>query len=762
MLSSLETYRFYTRDVAATRARISEDTVVARETEYYKKNISTVSTVEEFLDDDRLYNHTMKAFGLEEMTYAKGLIRQVLESDLGDSDSYANRLEDVRYKNLAEAFDFGKTVVTLEVQTEDQQDSLIETYTATIRDLDVGLREDYLYFKAVMEQSTSVDDIFQNTRVRDYIFKTFDIDPSNFDYDTLYGVLTSDADDENSFVRATYDPQIVEWRNTIVTLQAERAEGNLTRAESTSLTSKIAHYFKAIDKADAYVELASMFNFQTDGSLDVNGKAQTDDQISSMEEKIFLSQERLTISGAQLNKAHYEESVSTFTSVNDLVYDARIREVLIASFNLPPETTSTELTLALIADPDDEDSVLNDMRYGFTDLSKAFNFDADGNIPDGSVIQSVENIATTGNNYLINFDAVNLEKDVEDGNRFKRFIGLTRNLDDFLSSVSAAVIIREYALAAHGISPDEVNDFTLKKMFKSDPTDPNNFVRSYGDERFEKLVKSFNFNEDGTIGSPRFAQTENEVIRMTKAYYVEKTRFDSSDATVDATEEEVAYYRAALAKVETVDEFVSDPKLVQFVAESEGMDQADLDAETLKKLFLSDMDDPESFANIQTDVRLTKIAGSYNFGPSGFIEATGVDYIQTIRGLVETENFFITQTIEEEAGADSTGARLAMYFERTAPTITSYYELLADQALGDFIRTALFIPAETASSAIDAQVNLLERSIDLEDLRDPEKLDLLVQRFLAIYDIENNSYDPLLAAFSGSTSISAETLTRLL
>lgn len=762
MLSSLETYNFYTRDIAATRARISEDTIVARETEYYKKNISTISTVEEFLDDDRLYNHAMKAFGLEEMTYAKGLIREVLESDLGDEDSYANRLEDVRYKNLAQAFDFGKTVVTLEVQTEDQQDSLIETYTATIRDLDVSLREDYLYFSAVMEQATSVDDIFQNTRVRDYIFKTFDIDPSNFDYDTLYGVLTSDADDENSYVRTKYDAQITEWRDTIVTLQAERAEGNLTTDENTSITSKIAHYFKAIDKADAYIEMASMFNFQTDGSLDVDGNSQTDEQISSMEEKIFLSQDRLTISGAQLNKAFYEENISTFTSVEDLVYDARIRDVLIASFGLPPETTSTELTLALIADPDDEDSALNDMRYGFTDLANAFNFDADGNVPDGSVIQSEENIATTGNNYLINFDAENLEKDEEAADRFKRFIGLTRNLDDFLSSETAAIIIREYALVAHGIDPEEVNEFALKRMFQSDPTDPNNYVRSLGDERFEKLVKSFNFNEDGSIGSPRFAQTESEILRMTTAYYVEKTLFDTSDATAEAAEEDVAYYRAALAKIETADEFISDPKLIQFVAESEGMDQADLDAETLKKLFLSDMDDPESFANMQTDVRLTKIAGSYNFGASGYIEATGADYIQTIRGQVETDNFFITQTIEEEAGADSTGARLAMYFERTAPTVTSYYELLADQALGDFIRTALFIPAETASSAIDAQVNLLERSIDLEDLRDPEKLDLLVQKFLAIYDIENSTYDPVLAAFSGSTSISADTLANLL
>lgn len=39
-------------------------------------NISKVSTVDEFMDDYRLYAYAMKAHGLEDMTYAKAFRRR--------------------------------------------------------------------------------------------------------------------------------------------------------------------------------------------------------------------------------------------------------------------------------------------------------------------------------------------------------------------------------------------------------------------------------------------------------------------------------------------------------------------------------------------------------------------------------------------------------------------------------------------------------------------------------------------------------------
>ena len=50
---------------------------------------------------------------------------------------------------------------------------------------------------------------------------------------------------------------------------------------------------------------------------------------------------------------------------------------------------------------------------------------------------------------------------------------------------------------------------------------------------------------------------------------------------------------------------------------------------------------------------------------------------------------YMRQTLEENAGEQNEGVRLALYFERKAPTLTSFYEVLADPALAKVVRTAL-------------------------------------------------------------------------
>ena len=98
MVSTYLSYNLVNRDIKASLNRTESDPVVARQTEYFKENISKVTTLEEFLDDYQLYSYAMKAHGLEEMTYAKAFMKKVLESDLSDENSFANQLTDERYK----------------------------------------------------------------------------------------------------------------------------------------------------------------------------------------------------------------------------------------------------------------------------------------------------------------------------------------------------------------------------------------------------------------------------------------------------------------------------------------------------------------------------------------------------------------------------------------------------------------------------------------------------------------------------------------
>ena len=76
MVSTYIDYNLLTRDMKTSLQRTAQQTLVARETEYYKANIGNVTSIDEFLGDYRLYAYAMKAHGLEDMTYAKAFMRK--------------------------------------------------------------------------------------------------------------------------------------------------------------------------------------------------------------------------------------------------------------------------------------------------------------------------------------------------------------------------------------------------------------------------------------------------------------------------------------------------------------------------------------------------------------------------------------------------------------------------------------------------------------------------------------------------------------
>ena len=108
--------------------------------EYYRANIGKVKTVDDLVDDNRLFTYVMKAAGLEEMTYARAFMKKVLESDLTDADSFANQLTDRRYRDFAAKFNFnteGKVSTFTDIQSDIQEQDLVGLYnsskSATIR-----------------------------------------------------------------------------------------------------------------------------------------------------------------------------------------------------------------------------------------------------------------------------------------------------------------------------------------------------------------------------------------------------------------------------------------------------------------------------------------------------------------------------------------------------------------------------------------------------------------------------------------------------
>lgn len=196
---------------------------------------------------------------------------------------------------------------------------------------------------------------------------------------------------------------------------------------------------------------------------------------------------------------------------------------------------------------------------------------------------------------------------------------------------------------------------------------------------------------------------------------------------------ETEYYLENIGKVKSIDEFVGDRRLFAYAMKAHGLEDMTYAKAFMVKVLEGGIDDDDSFANSLSDTRYKEFAETYNFVRHG---ETATVFTRAQQGTVDD---YMRQTLEEDAGASSEAVRLALYFERKAPEITSMYEILADTALSKVVRTTLGLPDSFALIDIDKQVEFLESKIDIEDFSEPEALSKLITRFTSMWDVENQT-----------------------
>jgi hypothetical protein len=222
---------------------------------------------------------------------------------------------------------------------------------------------------------------------------------------------------------------------------------------------------------------------------------------------------------------------------------------------------------------------------------------------------------------------------------------------------------------------------------------------------------------------------------------------------------DIEYFRKNIGKVESADELVKDYRLYRVVLSAYGLDAQINSQALMKKVLAEDWSDPKAMANRLVDSRYREIAKAFNFHFFGNIKLKTTSFVE---GVMDR---FVTAEFEKSTENTNPGVRLALYFKRMAPNITSWYQVLGDKPLYEVVRTALQIPAAGSQTGIDGQAKLLERRIGLANLKDPAALERLIGRFLANYDQANASatlsvaslVQPL-AVSGGSVSLGASTI----
>ncbi|MGO6980162.1 DUF1217 domain-containing protein [Rhizobium leguminosarum] len=718
MVSTYVSYLTVARNLNASLSNVASQATVARDSAYYKENIDKVTTVDEFMSDYKLYSYAMKAYGLEDMTYAKAFMKKVLESDLSDSSSFANSLSDTRYAEFAAAFKFAGETKT--AQSDVQRDNLLDAYEESFDTEADDIADATDYFEENISSITSVDDLLSNSKLKNYVLTAFGLSTEYTSTSFLKSVLTSDLDDADSFVNQLDD--------------------------------------------EVYVNLAKAFNFNEDGSAD--GDVMSEDQISLVTSAYAVAS--ATIASSETGEAYdtyFAAQIGNVTSVDELMSDDKLVSYLRTAYGLTDSETDNFISAALKS-ADIADAI------GLSELHEAFNFDEDGALADGDTAQTSEQAAATTAAFDENYQVLIASTDTEDAvDNYTTRIASVTSIDDFLVSNDDdddddnddLPELWEMALRAYDIDPDSVSRSEVRKILESDPSNSKSYVNSLDDDRFVAFRKAFNFDDNGDVTVPLQAMSESVVDDYATYYKQNKIRYlegnELTEAT-DAADEEISYFREQMATITTASEFLADDRLVSFVLEAKGLDPDDVTSDALEEMFSSDLDDEDSYVNKLDDSRFAELVGAFNFDQDGNISADPTGTVQQRGDVLETIDAYVRLTLEDDQGDSSTGVRLALYFQRKAPEISSAYDILGDSALFEFFTTSFNLSSYVSNMDVDKQAEMIDNFIDMKDLSDPEKVDDLIKRFTAMYDMANGTgtTSSALSILTGSATISADTL----
>ena len=306
-----------------------------------------------------------------------------------------------------------------------------------------------------------------------------------------------------------------------------------------------------------------------------------------------------------------------------------------------------------------------------------------------------------------------------------------KTIDDFLKDDR----LFKYAMKAHGLQDMAYAKAFMKKALQEGVAKSDSFANKLTDKRYAEFVKSFNFAELGAN-----ATTFNKTQKGAVDKYLTALTIAGGNPNSDATKAEVKYYLDNITKVKSSKDLLANTRLYTFAMKAFGLDASIGNKEMMAKVLDGGVRDPKSYANQMTDKRFAAFASTYNF------EAYGADTTTFNDAQKPSTEKFFRQTLEEDAGKDNEGVRLALYFQRKAPGISNFYQVLADPALAKVVRTALGLPASFASADIDRQVKFFEQKMKITDLSDPKKLDTFLKRFTSLWEIENPTSTALQSA----------------
>ncbi|HEY6631200.1 MAG TPA: DUF1217 domain-containing protein [Rhizobiaceae bacterium] len=425
---------------------------------------------------------------------------------------------------------------------------------------------------------------------------------------------------------------------------------------------------------------------------------------------------------------YYVSHIANVKSIDDLMADSRLLYVAMGAFGLDSTVETPERVREMleggVADPESPANRLADKRYA--NFVAAFDFDAHGEeTTSRDVVQHAPKQFVFNTGIMLVLPDAGFVKAETD--YYKANIGRVRSIDDLLGNQRLLRI----AMSAYGLNADTEDPRTVRNMLAGGVSDPESPANKLTDKSYANFVAAFNFVEHGAATTTRDA-VQKDALKL----YTTKTEIGLLASSKYFIDTETDYYLSRVGAVRSVDDLMADRRLLSYALAAYGIDPVTEPPSRIRQMLEGGIADPKSPANQLTDKAYVAFVTAFNFAEYG--EATTT---RTPAQLPSIDKF-LRQTLEQNAGKENEGVRLALYFERKAADLTNFYEILADPALAKVVRTALSLPDAFASADIDRQVKFFEEKLEIQDFTDPARLEKFLTRFTSMWEVNNPTAMP--------------------
>jgi hypothetical protein len=210
------------------------------------------------------------------------------------------------------------------------------------------------------------------------------------------------------------------------------------------------------------------------------------------------------------------------------------------------------------------------------------------------------------------------------------------------------------------------------------------------------------------------------------------TRWQKITAAEPMVKAQTKYFQDNIAKVKTPADLVKDYRLFSYVMTAYGLGDKVYAKAMMQKVLEQGVYSSKSLAYKLNDPNIFALAKAFDFTKGA--ATTSSDTLKT-----DVVNRYIEQQMETEQGQTNPGAQMALYFKAHASGIKSVYNILADKNLLTVVQTTLGISPYMSMMDVDRQASMLSAKVKVADFQDPVKLQKFIQKFAAIYDVNNSS-----------------------